>query len=166
MNKSFAVYTDASYKDKMAGYSFLYYEIFKEKPICIYYGKEYALSSSTAELIAVHRAIEYIVEKQVQISSVEIRCDNLEIINDFKIYKSLDWKCEPLRKVTNLQAANYFKEWFSFCNLIIQRTNINFKIKKVKRNRGRYHRLVDKASRVVRKDENYKSMKVYYENIN
>jgi ribonuclease HI len=165
MKKPFAVYTDASFKDEMAGYSFLYYEIFGEEPIYIYYGKEYALSSSTAELIAIRRAIEYIVEKHVQISAIEIRCDNLEIINDFKIYKSSIWKGEPIKKVNNPQAANYFKEWLYFCNLIIERTNIKLTIKKIKRNRSRYHRLVDEASKVVRKDENYKSMKLYCGNI-
>lgn len=165
MEKAFAVCTDASYKDEIAGYSFLYYEISGQEPTCIYFGKEYTLSSGTAELIAIRRAVEYIVEKHLQISGLEIRCDNLGIINNFKVYKSSTWKYEPIRKVNNPQAANYSSEWRYLYNLIRERTNIKATIKKIKRNRSRYHRLVDEASKVVRKDKNYESMKLYSGNI-
>jgi ribonuclease HI len=101
MGKSFAVYTDAFYKDKLVGYSFWYYEIYGESPKDIYYGKEYALSSTTAELIAIRKAIEYIILEHEKISYIEVRCDNTSIIKKIKERKSLNWEWAPVKKVNS-----------------------------------------------------------------
>jgi ribonuclease HI len=165
MGKSFAVYTDSSYKDEVVGYAFLYYEIYGEGPKNIYYGKEYALSSTTAELIAIRKAIEYIILKHEKISCIEVRCDNSSIINTFKERKFLNWEWAPVKKVNSQQQTNYLEEWPYFINLIQENSNIKITLKKTQKVGSKYHRIVDIASKIARKYTVHKNKQICSETI-
>lgn len=159
--KSLAIYTDASFYNKVMGYSFLYYEINGSSPKEIYYGKQYIKDSATAELVAIRKAIEYVLFIHEEILSIEVRCDNQRVINDFKISKSLGYKIINYKETHYIKHLEYIKELVDLINLFKSKSKIKISLKKVHKASSRYHRLVDKTAKIIRKDEKYQYAQLY-----
>lgn len=152
MCEKIIVYTDASYRDSnhRGGFAFLYiYENQKIEPQIIY-GSCNVKSSTAAELTAIIMAINYLQESQVKNHVIEIRSDELSIVDNLRTSKyeewiKLGWKKPSGAAVTKLRSIS---EWYKLAILLKMNTDNIFTFTKSKESEDIFNKIVHRYSRL------------------
>lgn len=150
MDKQIIFYTDGSYKNKKCGYAFLFHFQHDKTLPTICYGVYHGKNSTSAEISAIIKAIEYIKYLKLKGFLIEIRTDLLILANNLsrKMYIQWDkclWKKENGRKVISNTS-----EWFMLCSLLKSDTDNSFIFSKVKSKKDSLSRKIDFYSKVGR----------------
>jgi ribonuclease HI len=150
LEKKLIVYTDGSYKNHKCGYAFLYYFDNADDLPTICYGVFPGKNSTSAEISSVIRAIQYIKTLDIKGYTIEIRTDQLILVNNLNSKIYLEWDKTAWRKSNGKKVVSNISEWSLLCSLLKSDAYNSYIFSKIKSKRGKSSIKVDLYSKIAR----------------